>query len=107
MSFFFVHIDKTGDTSPIRMLDEHCSPAEYATEEWTTAAGLKHRSSHSTARSYIARHGRRAWDRAYTFAVVRHPLARQVPNFFFLAATLSPLLSPPPPLPAVATRTPP
>jgi len=84
--FFLVHINKTGGTSPIRMLDEHCSPAEYATEEWTTAAGLKHRSSHSTARSYIARHGRRAWDRAYTFAVVRHPLARQVPNFFFLAA---------------------
>lgn len=84
--FFFVHINKTGGTSLIRMFEEHCSADEYVRERWVTDAGVKHRSFHGTAHSYIARHGRRAWDHAFSFAVVRHPLARQVSNFFFLAA---------------------
>ena len=84
--FFFVHINKTGGTSLIHMLIEHCSNDEYVKEKWATPRGVKHRSFHSTAHSYIERHGKRVWDKAYTFAVVRHPLARQVSNFFFLAA---------------------
>ena len=64
------------------MLRKKCKK-EYIQERW----GEGHRSFHSTARSYIDHYGRKSWDNAYTFAVVRHPLARQVSNFFFLAET--------------------
>ncbi|EJK74597.1 hypothetical protein THAOC_03713, partial [Thalassiosira oceanica] len=39
---------------------------------------------HATSHSLIVRHGYKVWEEAYTFAIVRHPLARQVSNFFFL-----------------------
>jgi len=81
--FLFVHINKTGGTSLIKMFAEYC-PREYYKEKWTTVSGTFHRSFHSTAHSYIVRHGREIWNDAFTFAVVRHPLARQVSNFFFL-----------------------
>ena len=81
--FFFIHINKTGGSSLIAMLNDHCKN-EYVREKWETNNGYNHRSFHSTAHSYIERHGRAVWDQAYSFAVVRHPLARQVSNFFFL-----------------------
>ena len=81
--FFFIHINKTGGSSLITMLNDHCKE-EYFREKWETNNGYNHRSFHSTAHSYIERHGRAVWDEAYSFAVVRHPLARQVSNFFFL-----------------------
>mmetsp|Transcript_21980 Transcript_21980/g.47125 ORF Transcript_21980/g.47125 Transcript_21980/m.47125 type:complete len:227 (+) Transcript_21980:583-1263(+) len=65
------------------MLREHCTAQEYFREKWETDTH-HHRSFHSTAHSYIARHGRGVWDEAYSFSFVRHPLARQVSNFFFL-----------------------
>lgn len=88
--FFFVHINKTGGTSLIKMFSQYC-PDDYLKGRngghWYTDGAdgpVRHRAFHATAHSWIARHGRAAWDDAYTFAVVRHPLARQVSNFFFL-----------------------
>jgi len=78
--FMFVHINKTGGSSIIRMLESRCS-SEYVTEKW----GGNHRTFHATALSHIDHFSRTSWDSAYTFAIVRHPLARQVSNFFFLA----------------------
>ena len=78
--FLFVHINKTGGTSIIEMFNKHCGK-QYVKERW----GNGHRSFHSTALSYIDHYGRDTWDTAYTFAVVRHPLARQVSNYFFIA----------------------
>jgi hypothetical protein len=83
-SFLFVHINKTGGTSLIKMLRQRCGK-EYVSETWTKE--LHHRSFHATAHSYIDHYGRSVWDNAYSFAVVRHPLARQVSNFFFLVDT--------------------
>mmetsp|Transcript_26069 Transcript_26069/g.39456 ORF Transcript_26069/g.39456 Transcript_26069/m.39456 type:complete len:373 (+) Transcript_26069:144-1262(+) len=87
--FLFVHINKTGGTSLIRMLNNNCEDDEYVYENWKHRSVedgkmYYHRSFHATAHSYIALHGREVWDEAFTFAVVRHPLARQVSNFFFL-----------------------
>eukprot|EP00522_Entomoneis_paludosa_P004477 CAMPEP_0172475438 /NCGR_PEP_ID=MMETSP1065-20121228/69870_1 /TAXON_ID=265537 /ORGANISM="Amphiprora paludosa, Strain CCMP125" /LENGTH=932 /DNA_ID=CAMNT_0013233641 /DNA_START=1 /DNA_END=2795 /DNA_ORIENTATION=- len=78
--FMFVHINKTGGTSIIDKFHKQCD-SEYYEESW----GDDHRTFHTTAHSYINRYGRAVWDKAYTFTVVRHPLARQVSNFFFLA----------------------
>ena len=79
----FVHINKTGGTSIIRQLSSKCKYRHgYMSERWMDK--IRHRSFHATADSYIRHHGREVWDSAYTFAVVRHPLARQVSNFFFL-----------------------
>lgn len=63
------------------MFGERCK-VEYKNEKWGNET--KHRNFHATAHSYIEHFGRESWDNAYTFAVVRHPLARQVSNFFFL-----------------------
>jgi len=79
--FMFVHINKTGGSSIIRMLRSRCTK-EYTEEHW----GTDHRTFHATALSHIDHFSRKSWDRAYTFAIVRHPLARQVSNFFFLAS---------------------
>eukprot|EP00522_Entomoneis_paludosa_P018840 CAMPEP_0172441844 /NCGR_PEP_ID=MMETSP1065-20121228/2353_1 /TAXON_ID=265537 /ORGANISM="Amphiprora paludosa, Strain CCMP125" /LENGTH=865 /DNA_ID=CAMNT_0013191429 /DNA_START=29 /DNA_END=2623 /DNA_ORIENTATION=- len=79
--FMFVHINKTGGTSLIQMLRDRC-PNEFFEESW----GDDHRTFHTTAESFINRYGKTVWDNAYTFTVVRHPLARQVSNFFFLAS---------------------
>eukprot|EP00535_Pseudo-nitzschia_heimii_P007448 CAMPEP_0197184054 /NCGR_PEP_ID=MMETSP1423-20130617/9110_1 /TAXON_ID=476441 /ORGANISM="Pseudo-nitzschia heimii, Strain UNC1101" /LENGTH=959 /DNA_ID=CAMNT_0042634773 /DNA_START=105 /DNA_END=2984 /DNA_ORIENTATION=- len=81
--FLFVHINKTGGTSLISMFSDRCED-EYWGEEWYGDHGDYHRAFHATAHAYIEKYGREAWDRAYTFTVVRHPLARQVSNFFFL-----------------------
>jgi len=75
----FVHINKTGGTSMIKMLNSRCK-GQYISEHW----GHGHRTFHSTAHSLIEHYGREVWDNAYAFAIVRHPLARQVSNFFFL-----------------------
>mmetsp|Transcript_3210 Transcript_3210/g.8883 ORF Transcript_3210/g.8883 Transcript_3210/m.8883 type:complete len:361 (+) Transcript_3210:1180-2262(+) len=83
--FLFVHINKTGGTSLISMFSERCEE-EYWGEQWLDSEGEYHRAFHATAHAYIAKYGREAWDKAYTFTVVRHPLARQVSNFFFLAS---------------------
>ncbi|KAL7544432.1 hypothetical protein ACHAWF_007811 [Thalassiosira exigua] len=64
------------------MLSNYCAE-EYYTDNW--GVDPPHRSFHATAHSYIERYGREAYDRAFTFAVVRHPLAKQVSNFFFIA----------------------
>lgn len=80
--FLFVHINKTGGSSIIHMLRERC-PTEYVSGKWGDKR--QHRSFHATSHSYIEKYGRDIYDLAYTFAVVRHPLARQVSNFFFLA----------------------
>ena len=80
--FLFVHINKTGGSSIIHMLRERCS-TEYVAGKW--GDNRQHRSFHATSHSYIEKYGRAIYDSAYTFAVVRHPLARQVSNFFFLA----------------------
>ncbi|KAL7545983.1 hypothetical protein ACHAWF_013898 [Thalassiosira exigua] len=69
-------------SSIINMLSNHCED-EYYTDEW--GIDPPHRSFHATAHSYIEHYGREAYDRAFTFAVVRHPLAKQVSNFFFIA----------------------
>jgi len=78
--FLFVHINKTGGSSMISMFGKYCR-REYVSNKW----GNGHRSFHSTAVSYIDHYGKDTWNTAYTFAVVRHPLARQVSNYFFLA----------------------
>eukprot|EP00536_Pseudo-nitzschia_multiseries_P009753 jgi/Psemu1/288658/fgenesh1_pg.282_\ len=83
--FLFVHINKTGGTSLISMFSERCGE-EYWGGQWLDSDGGFHRAFHSTAHAYIEKYGREAWDNAYTFTVVRHPLARQVSNFFFLAS---------------------
>ena len=84
--FLFVHINKTGGTSLIRMFEERCEE-EYSGGQWLDEDNNHHRAFHATAHAYIDYYGRKTWDDAYTFAVVRHPLARQVSNFFFLAST--------------------
>jgi len=83
--FLFVHINKTGGTSIIRMFEERCEE-EYYGGQWWDDNDQYHRAFHATAHAYIEHYGRKTWDDAYTFAVVRHPLARQVSNFFFLAS---------------------
>lgn len=83
--FMFVHINKTGGTSLITMFSDRCED-EYWGGEWYGDHGDYHRSFHATAHAYIEKYGRKAWNDAYTFTVVRHPLARQVSNFFFLAS---------------------
>ena len=83
--FMFVHINKTGGTSLITMFSDRCED-EYWRGEWYGDHGDYHRSFHATAHAYIEKYGRKAWNDAYTFTVVRHPLARQVSNFFFLAS---------------------
>lgn len=82
--FLFVHINKTGGTSLIDMLNDRCRD-DYVRERWSGG----HRSFHATALSYIDHYGRDTWERAYTFAVVRHPLARQVSTFFFVSSMCS------------------
>jgi hypothetical protein len=84
--FLFVHINKTGGTSLIRMFEERCDE-EYYGDEWWDENENYHRAFHATAHAYIDYYGRKTWNDAYTFAVVRHPLARQVSNFFFLASS--------------------
>jgi len=84
--FLFIHVPKTGGSSLIGMLREYCQ-GEYVTDRWkddSTSSGIQHRSFHATAHSYIQHYGRDAFDNAYTFAIVRHPFAKQVSNFFFL-----------------------
>jgi len=83
--FFFVHINKTDGTSIINRLRARCTDEEYVYENW----GMEHRAFHSTAQSFINYYGRNVWDKAYSFTVVRHPLARQVSNFFFLGGRCS------------------
>ncbi len=84
--FLFVHINKTGGTSLIHMFSERCQK-EYSGIQWVDENENFHRDFHATAHAYIEYWGREAWDVAYTFSVVRHPLARQVSNFFFLASS--------------------
>mmetsp|Transcript_1023 Transcript_1023/g.2367 ORF Transcript_1023/g.2367 Transcript_1023/m.2367 type:complete len:956 (-) Transcript_1023:134-3001(-) len=84
-SFLFVHINKTGGTSLIKMFAERCEE-EYWGDPWYDSEGRFHRPFHATAHAYIEEYGKEAWDKAYTFTVVRHPLARQVSNFFFLVS---------------------
>ena len=83
--FLFVHINKTGGTSLISMFRERCED-EYYGDKWYSSNGDYHRAFHATAHAYIAKYGRKTWEDAYTFTVVRHPLARQVSNFFFLVS---------------------
>jgi len=83
--FLFVHINKTGGTSLIRMFEERCEEEYYGGQWWDENDNF-HRAFHATAHAYIEYYGSETWNDAYTFAVVRHPLARQVSNFFFLAS---------------------
>ena len=82
-AFLFIHINKTGCTHIIDMLRKKCKK-EYITERWEKC----HRSFNSSARSYIEHYSRESWDNAHTFAVVRHPLARQVSSFFLLCGNI-------------------
>jgi len=84
-SFLFVHINKTGGTSLITMFGDRCED-EYEGGGWYGDHGDYHRHFHATAHAYLEHYGQKAWDEAYTFTVVRHPLARQVSNFFFLVS---------------------
>ena len=79
---FFSHINKAGGTSMIRMLTDRCSD-QYLPEHWGSEPPYQ-RTFHATAHALIDRHGHAAWDDAYTFAFVRHPLARVVSNYWFL-----------------------
>jgi hypothetical protein len=81
----FVHINKTGGSSMLEMLLDHCQP-HYISENW----GETQRTFHATAHALIDHNGRDAWDNAYTFTIVRHPLARAVSNFFFLVDRCGP-----------------
>ena len=78
---FFVHVNKAGGTSMFNMLKDRC-PDQFEIEHWGT--NPKQRSFHATAHALIDRHGRDAWNNSYTFALVRHPLARVVSNYWFL-----------------------
>ena len=79
--FFFVHINKCGGSSMISMLNERC-PGQWRNEKWSSPALL--RTFHCSAQCWIDRWGGKAWNDQYSFAIVRHPLARAVSNFFFL-----------------------
>ena len=63
------------------MLAERC-PAEYVAGE--RGSKQQYQKFHTTAHSWIEKYGQEVYSESYTFAVVRHPLARQVSNFFFL-----------------------
>lgn len=78
----FVHINKAGGSSVIEMLRNRCEPQFYE-EEWDEN-GVDQQTFHATAHALIDHYGRDNWDNSYSFAVVRHPLARVVSNFFFL-----------------------
>mmetsp|Transcript_9566 Transcript_9566/g.14003 ORF Transcript_9566/g.14003 Transcript_9566/m.14003 type:complete len:380 (+) Transcript_9566:1-1140(+) len=81
----FVHINKAGGSSMIQMLQKHCSDCCYQSAKWKDDDdGVLHRTFHLTAHAHIVHYGRSVWNDAVTFAIVRHPLARQVSNFFFL-----------------------
>ena len=91
---YFVHIPKTGGSSMVKMLSDRCSKSHgddsgepntmvYKKEKWVDDNGVQHRTFHLTAHAHIERYGRPQWDNAYTFAIVRHPLARQVSSFFY------------------------
>jgi hypothetical protein len=78
----FVHINKAGGSSVIEMLRERCEPQFYE-EEWDEN-GVTQRTFHATAHALMDHYGVDNWENSYRFAVVRHPLARVVSNFFFL-----------------------
>eukprot|EP00957_Ditylum_brightwellii_P171988 13094266-Ditylum_brightwellii.AAC.1 len=59
---------------------------EYWGSKWLVINGKSHRAFHATAYVYIEKYRRETWDKAYTFTLVRHPLVRQVSNFFFLTS---------------------
>lgn len=77
----FVHVNKAGGSSMISMLKDRC-PEQFYPERW--GSDPPQRTFHATAHALIDREGRDAWDNSYTFALVRHPLARVVSNFWFL-----------------------
>jgi len=79
--FLFVNINKTGGSIIMQMLNTYCEN-DYIKERW----GDNHKTIHSTSLSYIDHYGRAIWNKAYTFVVVRHPLQRQVSNYFFIAS---------------------
>ena len=79
--FFFVHINKCGGSSMINMFNKHCH-GQWKNEKWSSPAML--RTFHCTAECWIDHWGEKAWNEKYSFAIVRHPLARAVSNFFFL-----------------------
>merc|ERR1711920_585807 len=81
ISFLFVHINKTGGTSLFDMFRQRCADELIKSEAFDSGG----RSFHATATAFIDHFGRDTWEKAYTFAIVRHPLARQVSDFFFLA----------------------
>ena len=71
--------------SATSMLSDRCEE-DYWGREWYDEDGGYHRVFHATAHAYVEQYGRGALEEAHTFTVVRHPLARQVSNFFFLVA---------------------
>ena len=78
----FVHINKAGGSSMIRMLQRSCH-ARYESAKWHSA-GSNHRTFHCSAQCHLDHYGADDWHNNFTFAIVRHPLARQASNFFFL-----------------------
>eukprot|EP00586_Coscinodiscus_wailesii_P000214 CAMPEP_0172482064 /NCGR_PEP_ID=MMETSP1066-20121228/8342_1 /TAXON_ID=671091 /ORGANISM="Coscinodiscus wailesii, Strain CCMP2513" /LENGTH=374 /DNA_ID=CAMNT_0013244937 /DNA_START=143 /DNA_END=1264 /DNA_ORIENTATION=- len=80
---FFVHINKTGGTSMIQMLSQQCS-SQYQSARWMDDNNIGHRTFHLTAHAHRDHYGIAQWNASTTFALVRHPLARQVSIFFFL-----------------------
>lgn len=79
--FFFVHINKCGGSSMISMFNKNCR-GQWKNEKWSSPAAL--RTFHCTAQCWIDHYGENAWNEKYSFAIVRHPLARAISNFFFL-----------------------
>ena len=79
--FLFVNINKTGGSIIVEMLNTYC---ENKNEK--ESIGIDHQTINSTALSYIDHYGRDIWNTAYTFVVVRHPLQRQVSNYFLIAS---------------------
>jgi Sulfotransferase family len=91
--FVFIHIHKTGGTSVAASLLRDLAPEDIAVREGPGRAAEsadQTPSKHGTAveaRDYI---GSEAWERYFTFAIVRHPIDRALSLYRYIEAQARP-----------------